>query len=427
MKKILLFIFALSVFQFAQAQQTPAPEQSGAIMVVGATAHIGNGTVIENSAIGFDKGKITFIGKASEANQAGHKVIDAKGKHVYPGLIGGNTSLGLVEIEAVRSTRDNAEVGAFNPSIRSVIAYNTDSRVTPTVRSNGVLMVQVVPSGGWISGQSSIVELDGWNWEDASYKTDDGIWMAWPQPYARSGWWAEPGGVSANKKYQEQIRTLKDFFKDAKSYIDGEPKVKNLKFEAMRGLFDGSKQLFIKTNYVKAIMSAVEMAEEFGVKYVIVGGQDAWQMTDYLKKHNTRIMLSKTQRLPNRDHEDVDQAFKTPVALQKAGIEYCIMFNDAWQVRNLPFQAGQAVPFGLSKEEALSSVSLNVAKILGIDKTVGSLEKGKDATLVVSNGDILDPLTNQVTHAFIQGKAIDLDNKQKKLYRKFKAKYAEEK
>jgi imidazolonepropionase-like amidohydrolase len=413
----------MSIFNLALAQQTPASEQSGPIMVTGATVHVGNGTVIENGAIGFDKGKITFVGKASDAKTDGHEVVDAKGKHVYPGLIAPNTSLGLVEIGAVRATRDNREVGAFNPSIRSIIAYNTDSRVTPTVRSNGVLLAQVVPSGGWISGQSSVVELDGWNWEDAVYKTDGGIWMSWPSVYQWRGWWTAPGGISANKNYNKQVTALKDFVKDAKSYIDGEPKEKNLKFEAMRGLFDGSKQLFIRANQVKAIMGSVDFAEEFGFKYVIVGGEDSWQMTDYLKAHDVKIMLSQTQRLPNRGHEDVDQPFKTPVALQKASISYCIMYNDSWQSRNLPFQAGQAVPFGLTKEQALSSITLNTAKILGIDKTVGSLETGKDATLIISNGDVLDQLTNQVTDAFIQGKAIDLDNKQKALYRKFKTKY----
>lgn len=423
MKKVFIFLCVMSIFQLALAQQTPAPDQSEPIMVTGATVHVGNGTVIEDGAVGFSNGKITFVGKASDAKTDGHQVVDAKGKHVYPGLIAPNTSLGLVEIGAVRATRDNREVGTFNPNIRSIIAYNTDSRVTPTVRSNGVLMAQVVPSGGWISGQSSVVELDGWNWEDATYKADEGIWMGWPSVYQWRGWRSASSGTSINKDYDKQVTSLKDFVKDAKSYIEGEPKEKNLKFEAMRGLFDGSKQLFVRANQVKAMMGAVDFAKEFGFKLVIVGGEDSWQMTDYLKANDVKIMLSQTQRLPSRGHEDVDQPFKTPAALQKAGVTYCLMYNDSWQTRNLPFQAGQAAAFGLTKEQALSAVTLNTAKILGIDKTVGSLEVGKHATLIISNGDVLDQLTNQVTDAFIQGKAIDLDNKQKALYRKFKGKY----
>ena len=407
----------MSIINLALAQQTPAPPQSEAIMIVGATAHIGDGTVIENSAIGFKDGKITFVGKASDANQSGHKVVDAKGKHVYPGLIAGNTTIGLTEIGAVRATRDNSEVGIYNPSIRSIIAYNTDSRVTPTVRSNGVLLAQVAPNGGWISGQSSIVQLDAWNWEDAAYKMDDGIWMSFPFPYSFRG------GLKASKDYDKQVQGFKDFFKEAKAYTEGTPTTKNLKFEAMRGLFDGSKQLFIKVDYVKAMMGAIEFAEEFGVKYVLVGARDAWQMTEVLKAHDVKIMLRRTQRLPSHSHEDVDQPFKTPIALENAGITYCLMFNDYWQTRNLPFQAGQAVPFGLDKEAALKSITLNAAKILGIDDTVGSLTTGKDATIIVSSGDVLDQLTNQVTHAFINGRTIDLDNKQKELYRKFKEKY----
>ena len=191
----------------------------------------------------------------------------------------------------------------------------------------------------------------------------------------------------------------------------------------MRGLFDKSKQLYIRTDWVKGMMDAVAFAEEQGVDYVLVGAEDAWQIVDFLKEHDVKIALSRTQRLPNRQHEDIDQPFKTPAALEKAGITYSLMYADYWQTRNLPFQAGQAVAFGLDKEAALKSITLNAAKVLGIEKTVGSLETGKDATLIVSEGDVLDQLTNQVTHAFIQGKEIDLDNKQKALYRKFKQKY----
>jgi imidazolonepropionase-like amidohydrolase len=424
MKKIFLLILAMSLLQWAGAQQTPAPDQSESILVLGATAHIGNGTLIENSAVGFDKGKITFVGKAADIKKADFKqVIDATGKHVYPGLIAPNTTTGLSEIEAVRATNDDTEVGYFNPNVRSIIAYNTDSRVTPTIRSNGVLMAQIVPKGGLVAGLSSVVELDAWNWEDAAYKMDDGIWVNWPSPYRYSGWWAEPGGISANKDYAKTMAALKEYFTEAKGYLEGTPKVTNLKLEAMRGLFNGSKTLFINTDWVKGMMDAVAFAEEFGLKYVLVGAEDAYQIVDFLKEHDVKVMLAQTHRLPNREHEDVDQPFKTPAALEKAGITFCLMYADYWQVRNLAFQAGQAVAFGLDKEAALKSVTLNTAKILGIDKTVGSLEVGKDATLIISNGDVLDQLTNQVTDAFIRGKAIDLDNKQKALYRKFKQKY----
>ena len=203
----------------AIAQQTPAADQSESILIIGATAHIGNGQVIENSAIGFDKGKITFVGKADAVKKEDYKkVVEVVGKHVYPGLIALSSTLGLNEIEAVRATRDSREVGLFNPSIRAIIAYNTDSRVTPTVRSNGVLMAQIIPQGGLVSGQSSIVELDAWNWEDAAYKMDDGIWLNWPSPYKRSGWWAEPGGLSANKNYAKTITQLKDHFKELRHF-----------------------------------------------------------------------------------------------------------------------------------------------------------------------------------------------------------------
>lgn len=424
MKKIIILFLFLGIWQISTAQQTPAPKQSAPILILGATAHIGNGKVIENSAIGFDDGKITFVGNASDVTESDfEEVINAKGKHVYPGLIAPNSELGLQEIEAVRATNDSREVGYFNPSVRALIAYNTDSKVTPTVRSNGILLAQITPTGGFVSGQSSVVELDAWNWEDAAYKTDDGIWATWPSPYERTGWWAEPGGVKENKEYANTIQQLKEHFAEAKAYAASKPKVENLKLEAMKGLFDGSKTLFIKTDWVKGMMDAVAFAESFGVNYVLVGAEDAWQIVDFLKTHNAKIILAQTQRLPNRNHEDIDQPFKTPAALEAAGLTFCLMYSDYWRSRDLPFQAGQAVAFGLDKEAAVKCLTLNTAKILGIDKTVGSLEMGKDATLIVSEGDVLDPLTSQVTVAFIRGKAIDLDNKQKALYRKFKAKY----
>lgn len=424
MKNTFLILVALVLGGLsANAQPAPAPAQARPTMIVGATAHIGDGTVIENSAICFNNGQLIYVGEAPNAPKMAFEVIDAKGQHVYPGIIAPNTRLGLVEIEAVRATNDYDEVGAFNPSVRSIIAYNTDSRITPTVRSNGVLVAQTVPSGGWVSGQSSIVELDAWNWEDAAYRTDDGLWMSWPSPYQRMGWWAAPGGLKANDRYDDQVKAIKDFFADAKSYIEGEPSVPNLKFEAMRGLLEGKKRLFIRADYVKAMMHAVDWASSLDVPFVLVGAEDAWQITDYLAEKEVPIMLSRTHRLPNRAHEDIDQPFKTPKALADAGILYCLMYNDAWQVRNLPFQAGQAVAFGLDKEEALRSITLSTAEILGIDDQLGSLEAGKDATLFISSGDALDQLTHQVTAAFIRGRQIDLDNKQKALYEKFKQKY----
>lgn len=407
------------------AQNTPAPKQSESILILGATAHLGTGEAIENSAIGFENGKITFVGTADNADKSAFtKVIEAKGKHIYPGFIAPNNQLGLVEIESVRATRDDREVGFFNPNIRSIIAYNTDSKVTPTIRSNGILLSQVVPLGGRISGQSSVVQLDAWNWEDATKKTDEGIWMSWPRYYTWTGWWAEPGEVKMNKNYNEQVKQIKDYFTAAKAYSTGKPsKAANLKYESMKGLFDKSKTLYVKVDFAKAMMEVVNFAKAEGIKVVLVGANDAWMITDFLKKNETPLIISQTHRLPSREDEDVDMPFKMPKILSDAGITFALSIGDMWQQRNLPFQAGHAVGYGLDYEKAVQSITLNPAKIMGIDKTVGSLETGKSATLFISTGDVLDMKSCNVEQAFIDGRDIDLNNKQKALYEKYKAKY----
>jgi len=421
----LLFLFFTTVY--AQAQQTPAPPQSENILITGATAHLGNGTVIKNSAIAFEKGKLTIVADATtiRIDPTNYKTIDASGKHIYPGFIAPNTQLGLKEIAAVRATRDASEIGSLNPNLRAIIAYSTDSEVTPTVRSNGVLMAQIVPQGGRIPGQSSIVNLDAWNWEDAAYTTDEGIHLRWPRMFRFSGWWSSnPGEIKKNDKYEEQKNAFEQLFKDAQAYAKKDKASKvNLKLEAMRGLFDKSKTLYVHTQEMKTMTEAIFFAESFGVRLVLVGARESWMMTDLLKEKNISVVLDQVQSLPSRIDEDIDQPFKTPALLQEAGVDYCFSMDGFWQQRNLPFQAGQAVGYGLAYEDAVAALTLQTAKILGIDKTLGSLEIGKDATLFVSEGDALDMRTCKVTAAFIQGRMIDLDNKQKALYRKFKKKY----
>lgn len=419
---ILLFVITIQL----QAQQTPAAPQSENILITGAIAHLGNGKVINNSAIAFENGKLTIVADATTVriDASKYKVIDARGKHVYPGFIAPNTQLGLTEIAAVRATRDASELGRVNPNLRAIIAYNTDSNVIPTVRSNGVLMAQISPVGGRISGQSSIVNLDAWNWEDAAYVTDEGIHLSWPRMFRYSGWWAEPGEIKKNEKYEEQKKEFEDLFKDGQAYAKNEKaNPVNLKLESLRGLFDKTKTLYVHTQEMKTMTEAILFAESYDVKLVLVGGEESWMMTDLLKEKNIPIILSQVHSLPSREDEDIDQPFKTPALLQEAGVNFCFSVDGFWQQRNLPFQAGQAIGFELDYEDAVTALTLNAATILGIDETTGSLEVGKDATLFISEGDALDMRTCKVTTAFIQGRMIDVDNKQKALYRKFKKKY----
>jgi imidazolonepropionase-like amidohydrolase len=429
MKKIIAFALANAlIFNVLMAQTpTPAAAQSESIMILNATAHVGNGEVISNACIGFENGKITLIGDGTlikyDASRY-KKVIDAKGKHVYPGLIAPNTPLGLVEVQSVRASVDLVEVGDYNPSVRSLVAYNTDSHILPTIRSNGVLLAQVVPQGGRVSGSSSIVELDAWNWEDAGYSIDEGMHLRFPTVYTFG---FDPINGFSQKKNENFVKDITDaegFFREAKAYNEKTaPTPKNLKFEAMRGVFTGKKTLFVHANAAKEITEGVAFGKKFGCKTVIVGGRDAWMMTDLLLSNGIAVILEETQALPSRNDDDIDQPFKTPAMLKKAGVEFCMSVSGYWQQRNLPLMAGQAVGFGLDKEAAIAAMTSSTAKILGIDKTVGTLETGKDATLIISEGDVLDMRTSIVTQAFIRGKALDLDTKQKQLYRRYKTKY----
>ena len=425
-----IFSVCICLASLASAQSpTPAPPQTGAILIFGATAHLGNGQVIPSSAIAFENGKLTLVADATAIRidrSRFAKIFDAVGKHVYPGFIATDSRLGLVEIEAVRATQDHPETGRLNPNARAIVAYNTDSDVLPTVRSNGVLLAQVVPAGGLVSGTSAVVQLDAWNWEDAAVRADEGVHLNWPsrQPRRRFGPPPTVPEQPAANEYDKQVEELHRYFSEARAYAQKPaPEVKNPRFEAMRGLFNGSQNLYIHSGDAKTMQESVLFAEQYGVRPVLVGASDAWMITAFLKTHTVPVILAEPQRLPARDDEDYDQPYKTALALHQAGIPFALSGNGGWRQRNLPFQAGQVVAFGLPYEAAVQAVTLSPAAIMGIGGSTGSLETGKDATLFISEGDALDMRSCQVTAAFIQGREINLDNKHKALARRFEEKY----
>lgn len=422
----LLAFFCRSLFSYEVLAQQPIPAkpQEKPLLILNGNIHDGKGNLIEDGAIAIEKGVISFVGPAKEFKEDNSRfeVLDVKGKEVYPGLIACNTVLGMSEIEMVRATNDVYEVGGFNPEIRSVISYNTDSKVTPTVRSNGVLLAEIVPGGGIISGKSAVMELDGWNWEDAVYKADAGIHMNWPS-IAPAQYLKPDEAEKRMERTKQSIRDIENYFDEALAYCNGAPEVKNLGFEAMRGVLYGKEPVFIHAGFVSDIVSAVRFAKSKNLKLVIVGGYDSWRVTTLLKESNVSVVLDRPHSLPAREDEDVDQPFKTPKILWNAGIPFCVSVDGFWQVRNLPFMAGTVASTGLSTEEALMTVTYFPAKILGLDKTLGTLEKGKDGTLVISSGDLLDMKTSKPIAAFIRGKSISLENIQTELSRKFRKKY----
>jgi imidazolonepropionase-like amidohydrolase len=430
--KNLIYIIIIAVFSHQAAAQGPAvaPLQKKPVMLVGGTVHTGTGEVIENGIVAFTAGKITWVGKTADnkIDKSAYEVIDVTGKQVYPGLIFPNTGVGLVEIGGVDVTVDNREIGDLNPNVRALAAYNTDSHVIPVIRSNGILLAQIVPQGTLLPGTASVVQLDAWNWEDAAYKADNGLILGWPRKSSfggRGGAYAAQMAATTSTGYDRNVEQLEKIFTDAVAYSGAEkPTDVNLRLEAMKGLFDGSKTLFINASEAKGIIASVEFAKRYGVKKIVLTGANevAWAVKDFLKEQNIPVILANPLSLPQYEYSDVRLPFKLASMFTKEGILVGLTYSTQ-AYGNLPFAAGQAVAYGLTKEEALQTVTLNTAKILGIDDKTGSLEAGKDANIVVSTGDILDMKTNNIELAFITGRNINLDNKHKQLNRRFQTKY----
>jgi imidazolonepropionase-like amidohydrolase len=433
MKKYFSIILLSSLALVARAQDDiyPAKEFKGLLFITHGNIHVGNGQVIENGTIQVENGKIVKVGQNIAIPQDQVKVIDASGKEVYPGLILAVTDLGLKEIaNGVRGSNDFQELGDLNPNIRSIVAYNTASKIINTLKSNGIVLAGVTPEGGTISGSSTVVQLDAWTWEDAAYKMDGGIHLNMPSFVARPNRFAfflglTQAPVDPTKQSLEKVEEIKSFFRQAKAYLQETVHQKtNLKFEAVKGLFNKTQKLYVHGDQVRQMLIAIDFAKEFGFDVVIVGGSESFQIADLLKENNIAVILQQLHELPAMEDDDVDQPYKTPAQLQKAGVLFAL--NDAHdesRYRNLMFNAGTAVAYGLTKEQALQAITLNSAKILGIDDRTGSIEAGKDANIVISNGDILDMRTSIVTNVFIQGRPVSLENKQTQLYERYMIKY----
>ena len=431
--KITIILALLTVAPQLLAQQTPAPEQTEAVTIVGATAHLGNGKVIENSLIIFENGKITQVMDATSTKIAYRgKVINAEGKHVYPGFIAPNSTLGLVEISSVRATDDEDEIGEMLPHVRSLIAYNAESKIVESMRPNGVLIGQITPRGGTISGTSSIVQFDAWNWEDAVIKKDDGLHINWPNSFTRGRWWeGEPRGMKANEDYPTEVNDLTQFFNSSRAYLAGDQKIVHLPFQAMEPVFNGNKKVYVHVDGEKEILDAIQFKKDQKLKdMVIVGGTDAHRVAGQIKENNIAVLSRRPHTTPNQDDEDYDFNYKNAKLLYDQGVLVALESSgqmETMNTRNLPFYAGTVAATGLDKEEALKMITSNTAKILGIDDIAGTLEKGKDATLFISEGDALDMRGNILTHAWIQGREVSLDSHQTELYERYSKKFEGEK
>jgi imidazolonepropionase-like amidohydrolase len=426
----ILGVAALFVAAVARASDTlPAPPQAKPIAIKGATIHPVSGPDIPSGTIVFENGKITAIG-ADAAIPSGAEVIDGAGKHVYPGLINANTVLGLVEIGAVRATVDIEESGAINPNVRSITSVNPDSELIPVARAAGVLTALSVPEGGLISGQSAVLRLDGWTPEEMTVVSPAAMHLRWPNltidrnPRARK---TVKDQLKEMEKAQKQIR---DAFQIARSYWQARknpaPDFKSdLRWEALMPVFDGKMPLFVHASSLAQIQAALAWSKEMQLKIVLVDGDDAWRVAAQLKESDTPVILGPATSLPSRRDDDYDSGWTSAAKLQAAGVRFCIASNGRGaetNERNVGYEAGLASGYGLPKDEALKAVTLYPAQILGVSDRLGSLEKGKAATLLVTNGDPLD-FPTQVEAAFIDGRKIDLSNRQTRLRDKYREKY----
>lgn len=423
--------FGPLIHEAAASKQKPAGPQVQPIALTGGTVHTVSGGVIEGATVLFEAGVITGIG-IDLVLPENTRIIDITGKHVYPGLIAAPTTLGLTEIGSVWATHDNIETGNVTPSVRAVTAVNPDSEYFPVARANGILTALTMPSGGLISGLSGLIAMDGWTTEEMTLVATVGLHVRWPSYRVRD----IPGlaGDEQIKARKAALTRLRDAFREARAYmiakeaesVGGPFHPSDLGWESMIPVLTKELPVFIHAAEEKQIHAAIDWALAEDLRIVLVGGADVWRVTDRLKVNDVPVIIGAVHYLPARRWEAYDAPFTNARKLHEAGLDFCIGERRVWleggggsNVRNLPYHAATAAAYGLPKDEALKSVTLYPARILGVEDRLGSLETGKDATLIVTDGDPLEIMT-QVKHAFIQGRPVDISSKHTDLYDKYR-------
>lgn len=432
-----VFQWCVLVLGIASSQAFAHPEIPGApqkqpIALTNATIHPVSGPVVEKGTLVFEGGKITALG-AGVAIPPGAEVIDLAGKHVYPGLFDAVTDVGLVEINSIRATIDDQEVGQLNPNVRAIVAVNPDSEIIPVTRSNGVLLASASPNGGLMSGRSGVIQLDGWTWEDMAIKSDAALHIQWPSSSAggRRGTGSETAEAGPPRG-ERAVELMRQALADARAYAAARKAdaayPSDARLESLQDVLEKKIPVIVHADDVRQITAAVAFAEREKLRLIIAGGYDAPLCAALLKKNSVPVVVGGTYRVPRRRGDAYDSAYALPAELHKAGLMFCISTHGrfgASNVRNLPYHASVAVGFGLPAEVALKAITLYPAQILGVEDRVGSLAVGKDATIFVADGDPLDTPT-QVSAAWVQGRKVDLDDRHKRLYHKYEEKYKQQ-
>ena len=414
----------------AQSRQIPAPPQSRPVIIRSATIHTVTGPTMEDGYVVFDDGVILEVGQGQPPEVPLAETVDAAGLHVYPGLISTDTTLGLVETGAVDATRDYSELGDMTPEVRAAVAINPDTDLIPVARANGILTAMVFPRGGVVAGRGSVIRLDGWTWEQMTIVPDAGLVIHWPrtEPDLREVWWRKSTPEKEQRtKAEENLEKIEQLFDDAEAYIKAvgaDPAQQpDLRYEAMREALAGRSPLFVRASTQGQIESAVAWAVRRDLDIVIVGGTEADQAAGLLREHDIPVIITGLHSLPRHRDASYDERFTLPARLYEAGIRFAIASGiGAAHERNLSHNAASAVAFGLPRDQALRAITASAARIIGLGATHGAIEVGKAATLIVTTGDPLQ-ITTDTLLAYIDGRQIDLGNRHKALYEKYREKY----
>ncbi len=415
---IVLLISSLSAHTFAF---------DGGYALINATIVTVTGGTLENGTVLIDGEKITAVG-ADIAVPSGCEIIDCAGLFVYPGMVNAQSTLGLSEIGSVAVSDDANEVGTYNAHIKALVAVNPHSVHIPITRVNGITTSLTVPRGGVISGQSALLHLSGWTYQEMALKAPAAMHINFPQERQRRRG-TQSTSQDEGSRVAQQRRELAALFEKAKVYakswdvFEANPQrmapERDLTLEALRPVIEKQIPLVFNVNAEKDIKAAVEFGEEIEVRFVLAGVTDGWKIADWLAEKQVPVMFGSVLGLPGSS-EPYDTRYASAGILQKAGVKVAI-FNDGYaDVRSLPYHAGTAAAFGMDKDEALKAVTIYPAQMLGVADQIGSLEVGKLADIVVCDGDLLEMRTH-MHHLFIKGEKVTLDSKHTELYEKFRA------
>ena len=386
------------------------------------TVHPVTSSEIANASVYVENGKIADIG-TKMAKSKNVRVIEGKGLHLYPGMINSATEVGLTEISSVRETSDSTELGVYNPNLKAVIAVNPASEHFPVVRANGITSVMTIPQGGVIAGQAALIHTDGWTWEDMAIKRSAAMHLRFPTYSPATGRGLRGGGdvrplfTELKRNYEKSMRELNDFFEQARRYQKGHDKT-DLKFEAMIPVLEGKLPVIVSVVREREILEAIQFATKQKIRIVLAGVRKPGKALQEIKAKNIPVILGNTLALPMQEDDFYDDPATLPAELHRAGVKFAFATFGVQFVRNLPFEAANAVAYGLPYDEALKAVTINAAEIWGVSDQIGSIEKGKMADLFLTDGDPLEAKT-QIKQMFIAGRSVDLESKHYKLYQKY--------